>query len=151
MTEEDYKRVQSIVRRATLGWPLLEQEREDVEQEAALVAWRVGLEPSTRVFWAARDAVIRLTGHRRVAKAEVTPVAEFYPGILSSPSHENEVLERITGDEMLSDLPVKQRQVIEALVLEGHNTMSAATKLGIRDCNIGRRRDAALKTLRGKS
>ncbi len=149
MTENDYARVKKIVKSALYGWPVTPEELEEAEQEAAIIAWRVGLDPCTRVWWSARDTIQKIRGSRRSVVATMVPLPDDWdlPG---SNCVEDEVLSKVTIEEALAVLLPKDRPVIQAMFVEGLNTMETARKLGLHDSNVGRRRDSGLQTMRSR-
>ena len=148
MTENDYARVKKIVKSALYGWPVSPEELEEAEQEAAIIAWRVGLDPCTRVWWSARDTIQKIRGSRRQVVATLVPLDGWdHPG---SECVEDEVVSKVTIEEALAVLDPKDRRVIQAMYVEGLNTMETARKLGLHDSNVGRRRDSGLQTMRSR-
>lgn len=148
MTEQEYVRVRKIARRATYGLKPTPDELEEIYQEAALIAWRSGLDPCTRVWWGSRDALARLRGSRRALQPVFVDMPDWWEQ-QASDNVEDEVVNAVTATEMLASLPSKDAEILREIYINGYNTMSVAKKLGMHDCNVGRRRTAALKKLKG--
>lgn len=143
MDAAEYRRAVAIAQRACRGWRLSRQDWEEVEQDAAVEAWRSG--SVTRIWWAAVDGACRIQRSRHVFRPVVVPLNR---DVRSTLDVEADVLGRLTADQMLARLPEPERQAVEATVLGGWAQAELAALWGVRDSTVSRRRAVGLGRLR---
>jgi DNA-directed RNA polymerase specialized sigma24 family protein len=143
MNAVDYHRAVAIAHRACRGRPLSRQDWEEVEQDAAVEAWRTG--SVTRIWWAAADGARRIQRIRRVSRPDLVPLTW---DLCSEADVEAEVVDRLTVEELLGRLPEREREAVEAMVLGGRTGAELAAAWNVADSTISRRRTAALSRLR---
>jgi hypothetical protein len=74
MNAAEYRKAVAIARRACHGLYLSPQDWEEVEQDAAVEAWRTG--SVTRIWWAARGGARRARRSRRVCQPVIIPLSQ---------------------------------------------------------------------------
>ena len=142
VTEAEYRRAVAIAQRACRGWRLSREDWEEVEQDAAVEAWRTG--SSTRIWWAAVDGARRISGVRRRCQPVVV---QLPPDVRSDTDVEAEVLGRVMADQALALLPPRERRAVAATVLAGRTQADLAVEWKVRDSTVSRRRAAGLARL----
>lgn len=145
VTEEEYRRVQAIVRRACAAQrPFLSAEDwEEVEQDAAVAAWRTG--SATRTWWAAVNSATDHQHGRRVHKPVMVPLACDRP---STENVEDEVCGRLMADQLLSCLSDGDQAILVETVLLERTQQDVADEMGVNDGTVCRWRAGALERLR---
>lgn len=143
MLLSDYRRAASIARRAVAHRGLSPDDLEDVCQEAAIAAWRHGLDPATPVGYAAIDAADRIQQTRRVAR--IIPVAD--PPVATIVDPEAEAVAHLTFDRLLAVLSTSEQNMVRAIIA-GYTQAEIGRAYGMHDSNVGRHWHAALDKMR---
>jgi DNA-directed RNA polymerase specialized sigma24 family protein len=146
MNAAEYRRVQSIVRRAcgTQRPFLAVEDWEEIEQDAAVTAWRTG--SVTRTWWAAVDSATKIQGGRRVHKPP-TMVPLTYDRA-STQDVEGEVCSRLMADQLLSLLSDGDRALLTETVILDRAQQDVADEMGVNDSTVSRWRAGALLRLK---
>jgi DNA-directed RNA polymerase specialized sigma24 family protein len=138
-----YRRAAAIARRACRGRALSPEDWEEVEQDAALEAWRSG--SVTRIWWAATDSARRIQQTRRTRRPLVVPLT-------SDPGSDADLQAQVVGALMvrqwLAAMPEPERRAVAATVLDGQSQAEVAAAWAVRDSTVSRRRAAGLERLR---
>jgi RNA polymerase sigma factor (sigma-70 family) len=148
VTPDEYRRARQVARRACAGWALTREDWEEVEQDAAVAAWRHGLQPSTRSWAAAHRSAQKIQGRQGKKRPVIVPNNGTEWRKAAPVDVEGETVERMTVERLLSSLPAEQRIAVEETVLEGRTQQQVADRYGVADSTITRRRQQGLARLR---
>ena len=135
MDESDYKRVCKIIGYVLCQPMLTEQDREDIRQEAAIAAWKYGLEPSTRIYWAALDAA------RRIRKKRILDTIDF------DVRDDQNIEEHIVTMHLLNQLTELEKLSLSG-TLQGYSQQEIADSMRVNNSTISRHRTSAMKKLK---
>jgi len=138
-----YRRAANIAHQACRGRALSPEDWEEVEQDAALEAWRSG--SVTRIWWAAADSARRIQQTRRTRRPLLVPLTRD-PG--SGVDLQAQVVGTLTVRQLLAAMPDRERRAVEATVLDGQSQAEVAAAWAVRDSTVSRRRAAGLERLR---
>lgn len=144
MTTEEYRRAKAIAHRACRGWPLSKQDWEDIEQAAAIAAWKGGT--GTHIYWAAWDEGTRLQGGRRKIQPTLITLGELQPR--APDDVEADALERITLDELKARMPERHWRSVAGTVIEDRSWAEVSASLGTCDGTVSRWRRAGLEQIK---
>jgi len=143
MDASEYRRAVAIAHRACRGRALSPQDWEEVEQDAALEAWRSG--SATRIWWAAVDAARRIQQARRTCRPVLVPLTR---DVRADVDVQGEVVGSLMAGQLLAAVPEGQRRAVKATVLDGQTQAEVAAAWAVRDSTVSRRRAAGLDRLR---
>lgn len=143
MDAAQYRRAAAIAHCACRGRALSPEDWEEVEQDAALEAWRS--DSVTRIWWAAVDAARRIQQGRRSFRPVFVPLTRDVRSDIDVPG---EVLGSLMAGHLLATMPERQRRAVEATVLEGQTQAELAAEWAVRDSTVSRCRAAGLDRLR---
>lgn len=137
MDESDYKQVCRIIGYVLRQPYLTEEDKDDIRQEAAIAAWKYGLKPSTRVYWAALDAA------RRIRKKRI------FDSVTFDIPYQQHIESTIVAEQLLSCLPDRERISLHGS-LQGYTQDEIGVKIGMHGSSVCRYQKLAIERLRRK-